>query len=165
MALSWNMKGKPDGFLIYDSSGRLVEETENSYQHYFLVKGYAEEEKFEVKAYVNTQKGKMIVAKSAPVYQSAELYKEALVSIVVPAYNADSYIVRCIDTILAQSFTDLEIVIVDDGSTDHTPDIIDWYAENYSNIVTVHQENGGGSGSTEYGNSACKRGLYGICGQ
>ena len=143
MALSWNMKGKPDGFLIYDSSGRLVEETENSYQHYFLVKGYAEEEKFEVKAYVNTQKGKMIVAKSAPVYQSAELYKEALVSIVVPAYNADSYIVRCIDTILAQSFTDLEIVIVDDGSTDHTPDIIDWYAENYSNIVTVHQENGG----------------------
>lgn len=142
LALSWNMEGRPDGFLIYDSSEHLMEETENSLQHYFLIKGY-KEGKLAVKAYVNTWKGKMIVAKSAFVSLSVDSYKKPLVSMVVPAYNAETSIIRCIDTVLAQSFADLEIVIVDDGSTDLTPAILDWYAENYPNIRVIHQENAG----------------------
>ncbi len=141
LALSWNLKGTPDGFLIYDTSGELVEETENSYQHYSLIKG--RKDGFFVKAYVNTQKGKMIVAKSAPICLSSKSYGEPLVSMVIPAHNAEASIVRCIDTVLAQSFSDLEVVIVDDGSTDHTSDIADWYSQNYPNIRVCHQENQG----------------------
>ena len=77
-------------------------------------------EGFVIKAYVNTLKGKMIVAKSAPVYLHVESKDAApLVSVVIPAYNAENYVVRCIDTVLAQSFADMEVVIVDDGSVDH----------------------------------------------
>jgi glycosyltransferase involved in cell wall biosynthesis len=142
-ALSWNMSGKPDGFLIYDTSGKLVEETDNSYQHYSLIKEEGMEG-FVIKAYVNTLKGKMIVAKSAPVYLHVESKDAApLVSVVIPAYNAENYVVRCIDTVLAQSFADMEVVIVDDGSVDHTPDILVWYAENYQNIRVIRQENAG----------------------
>lgn len=144
LALSWNLKGKPDGFLIYDTFGRLIEETENSYQHYFLLKKKENDEGFVVKAYVNTQKGKMVVAKSAPVYLSGNsVYEKALVSVVIPAYNAEAYIVRSIDTVLAQSFPDLEVVIVDDGSTDHTSNILDWYAGNYGNVIVIRQDNMG----------------------
>ena len=72
LTLLWNLKGKPDGFLIYDTDGNLIDETENSYQHYVLIKGY-KEAGLVVKAYVNTQKGKMIVAKSEPVYLEEKL--------------------------------------------------------------------------------------------
>lgn len=143
LALSWNLKGKPDGFLIYDLSGKLIEEIKNGYQHYLLLKAYGKNEGFVVKAYVNTQKGKMVVAKSAPVYLSEERYKEPFVTVVIPAYNAEADIVRTIDTVLAQSFSDMEIVAVDDGSTDHTLDILSWYAERYSNIRVIHQKNAG----------------------
>lgn len=143
LALSWNLTGKPDGFLIYDSSGQLIEETENSYQHYFLLKGYTEEENFTVKAYVNTKKGKMVVEESAPVCLSPDSYKKPLVSMVVPAYNAEASISRTVDTILAQSFDGLEIIIVDDGSVDRTSEIIAWYGETYSNIRIIRQENAG----------------------
>lgn len=143
LALSWNLRGKVDGFLIYDSTGRLIEETENSYQHYSLIKGFGTDESFAVKAYVNTQKGKMIVAKMPLVSLCAESFEKPLVSVVIPAYNAETGIVRTIDTVLAQSFKDLEIVAVDDGSTDRTPDILDWYAEKYSNIKVIHQKNAG----------------------
>lgn len=143
LALSWNLKGKPDGFLAYDSSGRLIGEMTNRYQHYFLLKGYEKEENFVVKAYVKTEKGRMIVAKSALISLRGEPYKEPLVSIVIPAYNAEKDIVRAIDTILAQSFSDLEVVIVDDGSSDGSPIILDWYEEKYPNIRVIHQENAG----------------------
>lgn len=143
LALSWNFQGTPDGFLIYDSAGRLVGETENSYQHYFLLKEYGKEEGFMVKAYVNSRKGKMTVAKSETVYLKSELYKRPWVSVVIPAYNAEAGIVRSIDTVLAQSFQNLEVVAVDDGSSDGTAGILDWYRENYPNVVVVHQENKG----------------------
>ncbi len=142
MALSWNLNGKPDGFLVYDSCGRLIDETENSYQHYFSIRG-EENTEFVIKAYVNTWKGKMIVAKSGAICPDNKQYKKNSVSVVIPVYNAESHISRCIDTVLAQSFSDLEIIIVDDGSTDHSSEILDWYAKNYLNITVIHQENTG----------------------
>jgi len=143
LALSWNMKGKPDGFLIYDLSGNLIEETENCYQHYLLLKGHEKTEGFIVKAYVDSQKGKMIVAKTEAVCLKDEKYEKPLVSIVIPAYNAEAAIARSIDMVLAQSFSDVEIIIVDDGSTDCTSDIADWYVQNYHNVIVKHQKNAG----------------------
>lgn len=143
LALSWELEGKPDGFLIYDSSGKLIEETENEYQHYLLIKGYGKDEDFTVKAYFNTQKGKMIIAKSLPISLKEPGYEQPLVSIVIPAYNAETDIVRSIDTVLAQSFLNLEVVVIDDGSTDNTADILDWYKDNYRNVRVIHQENKG----------------------
>lgn len=143
LALSWNMKGKPDGFLIYDLSGNLIEETENGYQHYLLLKGHEKTEGFIIKAYVDSQKGKMIVAKTEAVCLKDQEYERPLVSMVIPAYNAEATIARSIDMVLAQSFSDVEIIIVDDGSTDQTPDIADWYVQNYHNVVVIHQKNAG----------------------
>lgn len=142
-ALSWELKGVPDGFLIYDSLGRLIEETGNGYQHYFLIKGQIRSRHFVVKAYVNTQKGKMVVAKSEQISLKTEQYEKPLISLIMPVYNAEDYIARSIDTVLAQTFPDTEIILVDDGSTDHTPVIVDWYAEKYPNVIVTHRENGG----------------------
>lgn len=143
LALSWNMTGKPDGFLICDLSGQLIEATENSYQHYSLIKGYKEEDGFIVNAYVNTQKGKMVVAKTPPVFLEAVPYEICRISLIMPVYNAEDYVARSIDTVLAQTFTGLELILVDDGSTDHTPDIVDWYKETFPNVIAIHQRNKG----------------------
>lgn len=143
LALSWNYSGNADGFLIYDTSGKLVYETGNVHQHFFLIRGYEKGDKFIVKAFINTLKGKLIVAASEPIYVSAEEYDRVEVSMIIPVYNAENYIARGIDTVLAQSFHGLEIIIVNDGSTDHTADIIEWYAKKYANVKILHQENGG----------------------
>lgn len=143
LALSWKYSGKADGFLIYDTSGKLVYETRNVYQHYFLIRGYEKENGFIIKAYVNTLMGKLVLSESERVYIQREKYDYASVSLIIPAYNAEKHIVRSIDSALAQSLSNLEIIIVNDGSEDHTQKVIDWYAEKYSNVIAIQQENGG----------------------
>lgn len=143
LALSWSYRGKADGFLIYDTLGKLVYETRNINQHYFLIEGYSKEGGFAVKAYMDTLKGKLVVAESTSAYLYEGKCGQVKVSMIIPVYNAEDYVARCIDNVLAQSFPDLEIIVVDDGSTDHTPDIIDWYAGQYLNVIAIHQENGG----------------------
>ena len=66
-----------------------------------------------------------------------------LVSVIVPAYNIDTYISECLDSLLSQTYKNIEIIIVDDGSTDRTGKIIDDYANKYSNISCFHQKNQG----------------------
>ena len=66
-----------------------------------------------------------------------------IVSIIVPAYNIDNYISRCLDSLLNQEYQKLEIIVVDDGSTDDTGKIIDQYAAIDPRIVPIHKENGG----------------------
>lgn len=151
LALSWNFKGQVEGFLIYDTLGILIGETRNMHQHYFLIKGDESGKGFVVKAYVDTLKGKMIVAESAPAHLDMVQYNTPRVSLLIPAYNAEEFIARSIDTALAQTFSDLEIIIVDDGSTDHTMEIIDWYAKKYSNVISIHQENGGAAAARNTG--------------
>lgn len=63
-----------------------------------------------------------------------------LVSIIVPSYNVEAYLADAIDSALAQTYPTVEIVVVNDGSTDATPRIMDRYGDA---IVAVHQENGG----------------------
>ena len=64
-------------------------------------------------------------------------------SIIVPVYNVEPYLRRCIDSILAQTFTDFELILVDDGSPDNCPAICDEYAEKDPRIVVIHKQNGG----------------------
>ena len=65
------------------------------------------------------------------------------ISVIVPIYNAEKYLNQCIDSILAQTQKGIEIVLVDDGSTDRSPEIIDEYAQKHDNIVCIHQKNSG----------------------
>ena len=65
------------------------------------------------------------------------------VSIIVPVYKAEQYLHRCVDSILSQSFTDWELILVDDGSPDRSGAICDEYAQKDARIRAIHKENGG----------------------
>lgn len=64
-------------------------------------------------------------------------------SIIVPVYNVEPYLRRCVDSILCQTFSDFELILVDDGSPDNCPDICDKYAETDSRVKVIHKKNGG----------------------
>ena len=66
-----------------------------------------------------------------------------LFSVIVPIYNIEKYLRRCIDSILAQSFGDYELILVDDGSPDNCPAICDEYAQKDSRVVPIHNQNQG----------------------
>lgn len=66
-----------------------------------------------------------------------------LISVIVPVYKVEKYIHRCVDSILAQTFTNFELFLVDDGSPDNCGRICDEYAENDDRIIAIHKENGG----------------------
>ncbi len=65
------------------------------------------------------------------------------ISVVVPVYNTEAYIHRCVDSILNQTFSDFELILVDDGSPDNCPAICDEYAQRDSRVRVIHQENQG----------------------
>lgn len=66
-----------------------------------------------------------------------------LISIIVPAFNIENYIERCIKSILEQTYTYLEVIVVDDGSVDNTAEIIDRIAEYDKRVKVIHKQNGG----------------------
>ena len=72
-------------------------------------------------------------------------------SVVIPAYNAEKYLKRCLDSVLAGSFADYEIIIVNDGSTDSTEKIAREYEERHANIVVLSQKNQGLSAARNAG--------------
>ena len=74
-----------------------------------------------------------------------------VVSVIVPVYNAEKHLYRCIDCILAQSFTDFELLLINDGSKDNSDKICDGYAANDSRVHVFHKENGGASAARNYG--------------
>lgn len=65
------------------------------------------------------------------------------VSVIVPVYNIEQYIGKCLDSIIGQTLKEIEIIVVDDGSTDDSSRIIDRYARTDSRIVAIHKTNGG----------------------
>lgn len=71
------------------------------------------------------------------------MMKNYSVSVIVPVYNAKKYIRQCLDSLVAQTLESLEVVIVNDGSTDGTLDIVQEYVNNNDNFFLVNQENGG----------------------
>ena len=76
-------------------------------------------------------------------FQDLEGVRMPEISIIVPVYNVEPYIRRCVDSILAQTFTDFELILVDDGSPDNCGTICDEYAAGDSRIRVFHQENQG----------------------
>lgn len=66
-----------------------------------------------------------------------------LISVIVPVYNVEKYLARCVDSIVNQTYKNLEIIFVDDGSTDLCPQMCDDYAEKDNRIKVVHKKNGG----------------------
>lgn len=69
--------------------------------------------------------------------------KNYKVSLIMPVYNISSVLERSIDSVLNQTYRNIELVIVDDGSTDLSPKIIDQYAKSHSNVIPIHRKNGG----------------------
>ena len=81
---------------------------------------------------------------------------EKLVSVIIPAYNIEDYIGRCLDSIISQTYKNLEIIVVDDGSRDHTGEILDNYAKKDRRIKVIHKENGGVSSARNKGIEAAE---------
>lgn len=73
------------------------------------------------------------------------------ISVIVPVYNTEKYLHRCIDSILAQTFTDFELLLIDDGSKDNSGTICDEYAAMDSRVRVFHKENGGVSSARNLG--------------
>lgn len=78
------------------------------------------------------------------------------ISIIVPVYNVEQYLEKCVDSILNQTFKDFELILVDDGSPDNSGAICDQYAEKDSRVRVIHKENGGLSDARNAGIDVAK---------
>lgn len=77
-------------------------------------------------------------------------------SVIIPVYKVEKYLRQCVDSVLAQNLKDIEILLVDDGSPDQSPQICDEYAEKYPYIRVLHKENGGLSSARNAGIKAAQ---------
>lgn len=76
---------------------------------------------------------------------------QPLISVIVPVYNTKAYLGRCVDSVCAQTYSNLEILLIDDGSTDGTGELCDTYVTKDSRIKAFHKENGGSSTARNLG--------------
>lgn len=84
---------------------------------------------------------------------------EPLISVIVPVYNVEKYLKKCIHSIINQTLKDIEIILVDDGSTDNSPKILDDYEKKDKRVKVIHKENGG-QGSARNAGLDISRGKY-----
>lgn len=73
------------------------------------------------------------------------------ISVIIPVYNVEQYLKKCVDSVLEQSFKNIEVILVDDGSPDKCPEICDCYAKQDDRVIVVHKENGGLSSARNAG--------------
>ena len=81
-----------------------------------------------------------------------------LISVIIPVYNQEKYLNKCIDSLLTGTYKNIECIIVDDGSTDNSPELCDEYKKD-DRVVVIHKENGGLSSARKAGFDVC-RGQY-----
>ena len=77
--------------------------------------------------------------------------QDVQISIIVPIYKVEKYLVRCVESLMAQDFSSLEIILVEDGSPDRCGEICDNYAKKDTRITAYHKPNGGLSDARNYG--------------
>ena len=76
---------------------------------------------------------------------------DKLISVIIPVFNAEKYLKKCLDSILNQDCENVELLLVDDGSTDNSGSICDFYAQRYSNVFAYHKKNNGSASARNYG--------------
>ena len=77
--------------------------------------------------------------------------RNSIISVIIPVYNVEKYLSRCIESVLNQTYRNLEIIIVDDGSTDDSLNICRRYEKKDKRIKVIHQDNGGLSSARNKG--------------
>lgn len=77
--------------------------------------------------------------------------QKSLISVIIPVYNAERYLSKCLDSIIGQTYTNWEAILIDDGSPDNCGEICDEYAEKESRFKVIHQKNGGVSVARQTG--------------
>ena len=82
--------------------------------------------------------------------------EKPLVSVIIPVYNTESYLPLCMETVLGQTWRELEILLVDDGSGPECAAMCDEYAADDSRIIVIHKQNGGLSSARNYGIARAK---------
>lgn len=87
--------------------------------------------------------------------------EKPLLSVIIPIYNVENYLKRCLDTVVNQTYKNLEIICVDDGSVDNSGNIADEYAKKDSRIKVIHKDNGGLVSARKVGIKAA-RGMYAV---
>ena len=83
--------------------------------------------------------------------------QEIKVSVIVPVYNSQAFLRRCMDSILGQSLEEIEIICVDDGSTDESGNILEEYRKKDTRVEVYHQKNQYAGAARNLGAAACKR--------
>ena len=83
--------------------------------------------------------------------------KDVLLTVVIHVYNVEKYLKRCVKSVLFQEWKNYDILLVDDGSTDNSPQICDDYVKDYDFISVIHKENGGLS---EVSNTGIAHAIY-----
>lgn len=81
-----------------------------------------------------------------------------LVTIIIPVYNVEKYLPQCIESVINQTYKNLEIILINDGSSDSSGKICEKYAEVDKRIKVIHKENGGLSTARNIGIEKCARG-------
>ena len=88
--------------------------------------------------------------------------ENSLISVIVPVWNAHEYLNKCVDSIINQTYKNLEIILVDDGSTDDSLKICQEYEKHDNRIRVFHKENGGQGSARNYALDRCKGSYIGF---
>lgn len=136
-----------DKYCIYEKNNNKLEyimETEDfqissekiKENHTYYVEGYVKNNQ----AYQLTGTTKEFVCKP----ETLTFGEKKLLSIVIPVYNAEIFLARCLDSILLATIKDIEIILVNDGSKDNSQDVIEWYQKQYHDIIKVYNQDNKG---------------------
>lgn len=156
VAVSWIFNGDVDGYVLLKNGVECLD-IEDGLAHIAMVKYSAE--KFKIRGYKNVFGAKVFTCESdeasvADENNRANMEKpnDYKLSVVIPAYNAQKFISRCISSALASDLKEIEVIAVDDGSTDETKDILGWYENMYPQFFKkIFKENGGAAEARNYG--------------
>ena len=142
VSLSFRSEEIYDLYRLFNKNGELLGESEDC----IIVLDSLAAKNCYVTGYKKTDNGYVLkgiseVTRCKPIQNIHA--KKTILSIVIPVYNSTVFLVRTVQSILSSTFTDFEIILVDDGSQEPTRKLCDWYADNFDCIKVIHQENAG----------------------